>query len=91
MVNGTGRKVFRGKVILREGMLEDGMVVTVGERIEYVGSPLFFEEVEEEVRVEGWIWPGLIDLHVHGAGGSDVMDGTPRLCTGFQTPWLLMV
>ncbi|QKI83103.1 N-acetylglucosamine-6-phosphate deacetylase [Kroppenstedtia eburnea] len=78
MVNGTGRKVFRGKVILREGMLEDGMVVTVGERIEYVGSPLFFEEVEEEVRVEGWIWPGLIDLHVHGAGGSDVMDGTPE-------------
>lgn len=24
------------------------------------------------------IWPGLIDLHVHGAGGADVMDGTPE-------------
>ncbi|WP_188433368.1 N-acetylglucosamine-6-phosphate deacetylase [Kroppenstedtia guangzhouensis] len=78
MLNRTGRKVFRGKVILPEGMLEEGMVVTEGEQIRYVGSPLFFEGVEEEVRVDGWIWPGLIDLHVHGAGGSDVMDGTPE-------------
>lgn len=26
--------------------------------------------------VDGWITPGLIDLHLHGAGGYDLMDGT---------------
>lgn len=81
----AGRKAFRGKVVLAEGVLEEGMVVTEGERIRYVGSPLSFEGVEEEVQAEGWIWPGLIDLHVHGAGGSDVMDGTPKALQRIST------
>lgn len=24
----------------------------------------------------GWIWPGLLDIHIHGIAGADVMDGS---------------
>ncbi|PTX55168.1 N-acetylglucosamine-6-phosphate deacetylase [Melghirimyces profundicolus] len=71
-------KVFRGPVVLAKGLLEDGMVVTEGEKIRYVGLPRRVEKAGEEVVASGTIWPGLIDLHVHGTGGADVMDGTPE-------------
>jgi len=32
--------------------------------------------------VDGWITPGLIDLHLHGAGGWDLMDGTQESVAG---------
>jgi len=59
-------------------MMEDGMVITEGDQIRYVGEPIHVESPEEEITSSGYIWPGLIDLHVHGAGGADVMDGTPQ-------------
>lgn len=45
-----------------------------------------FEESPQQVDKETTVWdiegdlliPGLIDTHVHGAGGCDVMDGTPE-------------
>src|SRR5690554_2019586 len=70
--------VLRGSVVLADGILEEGMVVIRGERIAYVGPPLSrFTDPRREFFVSGYIWPGLIDLHVHGAGGCDVMDATP--------------
>ncbi|GAA5344066.1 N-acetylglucosamine-6-phosphate deacetylase [Planifilum fimeticola] len=71
--------VLRGSVVLADGILEEGMVVIRGERIAYVGPPLSrFTDPRREFAVSGFIWPGLIDLHVHGAGGADVMDATPK-------------
>ncbi|BCU82700.1 N-acetylglucosamine-6-phosphate deacetylase [Polycladomyces abyssicola] len=67
-----------GRVVLADGILDDGMVVFQGERILYVGP--YLEEYGKRGLVQkttGFIWPGLIDVHVHGAGGADVMDGTP--------------
>lgn len=73
------RQILRGRVILEDGLLEDGMVVVKGETIEYVGSPLAkYMQDSNEVRTDGYIWPGLIDIHIHGAGGKDVMDATPE-------------
>ncbi len=45
-----------------------------------------FEEASQQAFEETTVWdmegdlliPGLIDMHVHGAGGCDVMDGTPE-------------
>ncbi len=56
----------------------DGAVGIEGERISYVGpaseAP---RNPRDPVRsVAGWITPGLIDLHLHGAGGWDLMAGT---------------
>ena len=71
--------VLRGSVVLADGILEEGMVVIRGERIAYVGPPLSrFTDPRREFSSPVNIWPGLIDLHVHGAGGADVMDATPK-------------
>src|SRR5690606_39706954 len=79
--------VRRGSVDLADGILEEGMVVIRGDRIAYVGSPLSrFTNSWRELAVSGYIWPGLIDLHVHGAGGGGVMDATPKsLSSIFRT------
>src|SRR5690606_40044664 len=71
--------VLRGSIVRADGILGEGMVVIRGDRIAYVGSPLSrFANPWRELAVSGYIWPGLIDLHVHGAGGADVMDATPK-------------
>jgi len=31
--------------------------------------------------------PGFIDVHIHGAGGHDVMEGTRRPCPPWQKRW----
>jgi len=61
-------------------VISNGAVGVEGERISYVGPA---ESAARDPRdpvqtVEGWITPGLIDLHIHGAGGRDLMEGTPE-------------
>lgn len=71
--------VLRGRIVLEDGILEDGIVAMEGETIQYAGPPLAeYRQAAEYIRTDGYIWPGLIDIHIHGAGGSDVMDGTPE-------------
>lgn len=73
------RTVLSGRVVFEDGILEDGIVVIEGERIAYAGSPLAeYVEGAKCVKADGYIWPGLIDVHIHGAGGADVMDATPQ-------------
>lgn len=36
---------------------------------------------------EGWIFPGLIDLHMHGIGGHDTMDGDQRSFEEMERLW----
>lgn len=71
--------VFRGTVILPSGLLPQGVVLVEGERIVAVGP-------EREVKLplgatvidakEGYVSPGFVDIHTHGGGGFDFMDGT---------------
>ncbi|GMA51609.1 N-acetylglucosamine-6-phosphate deacetylase [Alicyclobacillus contaminans] len=54
--------------------LERGMITEVGDG----KPPEDMERAVETVDVDGeWVVPGFIDLHVHGADGAEVMDGTP--------------
>lgn len=66
----NGRLVLKDSV--REGwlLLEDGKIAGMGE-----GTPsVAYDEVLD---ADGaYVAPGLIDLHTHGAGGADFMDGT---------------
>lgn len=69
IVNGTiltGGKAMIGNIVLKDG------------KIDYVGTQN--PEVEEDAQVidaKGlYVAPGFIDLHTHGAGGADFMDGT---------------
>jgi N-acetylglucosamine-6-phosphate deacetylase len=68
---------FRGRVVLPGRILDDGMVLCSGGRIEAVsrgGKPPRDAAVIDAAA--GWIVPGYIDIHVHGGDGADYMDGT---------------
>jgi N-acetylglucosamine-6-phosphate deacetylase len=72
-----GKITLRGGVVLKDGVLAGGAVALEGEKISGVYSaeeaiqhgdgPVFDYGSE-------YIAPGLIDLHLHGALGKDVMD-----------------
>lgn len=51
--------------------IESGIIT----RVEPLGSTVGQHESELDVR-HSYVAPGFIDLHVHGAGGADFMDGT---------------
>lgn len=67
-------KVLRGRVVLADRILDDGMLVLEGSRIEEVGA---YRAGARPVVFDGrdvYLAPGLIDLHTHGLYGSDTMD-----------------
>lgn len=67
--------IKNGTVITPEQELKDGVVIVYGDKIVEVGK---CGEVEEPVNAkivdasDGYISPGLIDIHVNGAMGADV-------------------
>lgn len=81
-VNSTSEKtlaVIGGDVVLPDRIIENGIVVCRGGKIRYVGrSQAKVPATAEVVRAKGcYVTPGLVDLHIHGGAGADVMDGTP--------------
>ena len=72
----TPRVVIRGRVVLPGHVIEDGIVLVTGQRIEWVGDeavcpPYLLGVAAESVPVElgAVVLPGLVDLHDHGGGG----------------------
>lgn len=71
---------FIGTVILPDRLLERGVVLCERGRISAVGNrdQIAIPAGAETVTIEdGYISPGFVDIHVHGGGGADFMDGTP--------------
>jgi len=72
---------FVGTVILPDRLLDQGAVVCRGDRIVAVGprDQVDLPPDAEVIEVtDGFIGPGYVDIHVHGGGGADYMDGTPE-------------
>jgi N-acetylglucosamine-6-phosphate deacetylase len=75
------RVLLRGNFIDEQGdLVKNGYVLIHNEKIEYAGDrhPL---QKEEDVKTwelpAGFVMiPGMIDVHIHGAAGADVMDGS---------------
>jgi N-acetylglucosamine-6-phosphate deacetylase len=65
----TPLEEITGAVILIEG----GRITRVGRR-EEIQLPAGAEQIDARGRT---IVPGFVDVHIHGAGGHDVMEGTP--------------
>lgn len=68
-----------GTVILPDRLIESGVVICRGGRIEHAGlltRKTFLKDAEVIDARGGFISPGFIDLHVHGGAGADFMDGT---------------
>lgn len=71
------KKAFRGNVVLPNKIIDRGVILIEKEKIAGVyAHPSEIEEKGVEVidYGEALIGPGLIDLHLHGALGKDVMD-----------------
>lgn len=70
-----------GTVILPDCLIESGVVICRGGRIQQAGRltrKTFPKDAEVIDARGGFISPGFIDLHVHGGAGADFMDGTPQ-------------
>ncbi len=75
------RFVLKGRVITRDGMIPGGAVLVEGERIAGLfadGTKAFGPGVEVRDYGTAYISPGLIDVHLHGALGGDVMDAEAK-------------
>ena len=71
------RIALTGNVILPDEVLSGGVVLIDGENIAgvyYNESGLPENDIEYRRYEDAWIAPGLIDVHLHGALGHEVMD-----------------
>ncbi|MGO1317784.1 MAG: N-acetylglucosamine-6-phosphate deacetylase [Cellulomonadaceae bacterium] len=78
----AGQRLLRGRVVLPEEVLEDGVILVADGRIELVGlaqgaAADGFGELLDEVPPPGpdvVLIPGLVDVHCHGGGGASFPD-----------------
>ena len=70
-------KIFNGKVITPDHIIPNGTVLVTNDVITAVAAGDMEAVDAVEVDAKGnFISPGFIDIHVHGGGGADFMDGT---------------
>ncbi|MHC1685419.1 MAG: N-acetylglucosamine-6-phosphate deacetylase [Clostridiaceae bacterium] len=66
--------IINGKLILPNGLIENKIILFEDKIIDIVDTiPSNIETIDAK---GNFIAPGLIDIHIHGAGGCDTMDGT---------------
>ncbi|MEP7108069.1 MAG: N-acetylglucosamine-6-phosphate deacetylase [Ferruginibacter sp.] len=69
-------KIFNGKIITPTRIIDGGMILVRGDTIATISENIAEVEDAIEIDAEGkFISPGFIDIHVHGGGGYDFMDG----------------
>ncbi|HEV8507079.1 MAG TPA: N-acetylglucosamine-6-phosphate deacetylase [Chitinophagaceae bacterium] len=70
-------KIYNGKVITPGRIMPNGTVVMSGEKISEVSDGNIDVPGATEIDAKGnYVSPGFIDIHIHGGGGYDFMDGT---------------
>ena len=76
-------RIFNGEIITPDINLGTGTVLVEDGRIKAVEKGIIEAEGYEDVDAEGgYIMPGFIDIHTHGAGNHDFMDCTAEACIG---------
>jgi N-acetylglucosamine-6-phosphate deacetylase len=73
----SGTAIFAGRVLTPLEEITDGVVIVEGRRVAAVGrrDSVHVPAGVREIRAPGMtIVPGFIDVHIHGAGGHDVME-----------------
>src|SRR4028118_1652836 len=70
-------KIYNGKIITPYRIIPSGTVLVTGETITAVSGENL--EITDALEIDAggeYIAPGFIDIHVHGGGGYDFMDGS---------------
>ena len=76
------KAIINGKIIKENGIIEDKVLLFDEKIIDLISKDSMNDILDknndlEIIDAEGnYVSPGFIDLHIHGSGGSDVMDGT---------------
>lgn len=71
--------IRNGTLVLPQGLLPNGSIRFEGEKIASLGPMEKDAPLGASLDARGgYILPGFIDLHLHGGGGADFMDGTPE-------------
>jgi len=73
-------KIINGKIITPCRIISGCLCIENGKICEASEKNVHFPDAEIIDAQENYISPGFIDLHTHGAGGSDFMDGTVEAC-----------
>ena len=69
-------KIFNGKIITPEKIIDGGTILIQSNRIEAISKGDIEVANCIEIDAQGkYISPGFIDIHIHGGGGHDFMDG----------------
>ncbi len=69
-------KIFNGKIITPDKIIDGGTILIQSNRIEAISNGNIEVANCIEIDAQGkFISPGFIDIHVHGGGGHDFMDG----------------
>lgn len=73
----TLTKIFNGKILTPHRVINGGCVIIEKGKILEVSEKNIEIPDTFEIDADGkYITPGFIDLHIHGGGGADFMDGT---------------
>ncbi|MBE9466569.1 N-acetylglucosamine-6-phosphate deacetylase [Dyadobacter subterraneus] len=73
----TFTKIFNGKILTPHRIIDNGCVIIENGIIREVSEKNI--EINDTIEIDAhgkYIAPGFIDLHIHGGGGADFMDGT---------------
>jgi N-acetylglucosamine-6-phosphate deacetylase len=69
-------KIYNARIITPHTIIEDGSILISGKKIVAVSEKNIDAENAMEIDAKGkYVSPGFIDIHVHGGGGHDFMDG----------------
>lgn len=70
------KQIINGRILTPSGWLEGGSVIVDGNKIKAVANcDLHIEGAELIDAKGGYVVPGGIEMHVHGGGGRDFMEG----------------
>src|SRR5574344_1214274 len=71
-------QIHNAHVLTPGGWIKDGSVIIEGSQIrEICNNSRLVENVDKEIDAKGMhLIPGGVELHVHGGGGRDFMEGT---------------
>lgn len=70
-------KIYNGRILTPYRIIPQGTIVIVGNKITEVAEGDIEVPGAVDIDAKGqYISPGFIDIHVHGGGGYDFMDGT---------------
>ena len=76
---GKKLKIKNGRIITSHRIIENGSILIDDNVIIEIGEGDISPKVDVVLDAKGnYVSPGFIDIHIHGGGGSDFMDGTVK-------------